>query len=289
MRKPAFLEALWMRARFDVEYLGLPLPQVPMSVGSDSLMEIDLDFIGASRHERVMAERFRNRQRSRVDWLNQLLAEFDWNFEHLLQLLERDLPHLTDRRGEVIRALVTAWVADHDDVSTLGLAVLAMRRVVAHAADPEADPRQLPEGLPEPPNLSEPLWHRIQDVRRPMDDLLELPCFPKYETEQRLRITAYLRRHRRAVRAWIRVIRGQGGPDPIETLRTRFIEVMLRTDLWSDQILTLRAVQTLTMLDVQHYTELVWNLGGYDRLSPVSQVVDLPFAEPELLEEASAG
>lgn len=251
-------------------------------------MEIDLDFIGASRHERVMAERFRNRQRGRVDWLNQLLAEFDWNFEHLLQLLERDLPHLTDRRGEVIRALVTAWVADHDDVATLGLAVLAMRRVVAHAADPEADPRQLPEGLPEPPNFSEPLWHRLQDVRRPMDDLLESPCFPKYEAEQRLRITAYLRWHRRAVRAWVRVIRGQGGPDPIETLRTRFIEVMLRTDLWSDQILTLRAVQTLTMLDVQHYTELVWNLGGYDRLSPVSQVVDLPFADPELLEEVSA-
>ena len=29
-------------------------------------------------------------------------------------------------------------------------------------------------------------------------------------------------------------------------------EVLLRTDLWSDQILVLRSVQTLTMLDVQH-------------------------------------
>ncbi|WP_169972698.1 ion transporter [Tautonia rosea] len=288
MRKPAFLEALWMRARFDVEYLGLPLPQVPISVGSDSLMEIDLDFIGASRHERVMAERFRNQQHDRIEWLNHFLSEFQWNFDNLPEMLGRDLPHLTDRRGEVIRALVTAWVADHDDVATLGLAVLAMRRVVSYAADSDSDPRQLPEKLPDPPNLSEPLWHRIQDVRRPMDDLLELPCFPRYDAEQRLRITAYLRRHRRAVREWVRVIRGQGGPDPIETLRTRFVEVMLRTDLWSDQILTLRAVQTLTMLDVQHYIELVWNLGGYDRLSPVSQVVDLPFADPELLEEASA-
>ena len=42
-------------------------------------------------------------------------------------------------------------------------------------------------------------------------------------------------------------------------------DVLLRTDLWSDQILVLRAVQTLTMLDLQHNCELVWNLGGYTR------------------------
>ena len=39
----------------------------------------------------------------------------------------------------------------------------------------------------------------------------------------------------------------------------------LRTDLWSDQILVLRAVQSLTMLDLHHNCELVWNLGGYTR------------------------
>ena len=42
-------------------------------------------------------------------------------------------------------------------------------------------------------------------------------------------------------------------------------EVLLRTDLWSDQILVLRSVQTLTMLDVQHNCDLVWSLGGYTR------------------------
>ena len=61
---------------------------------------------------------------------------------------------------------------------------------------------------------------------------------------------------------------------------------MLRTDLWSDQILTLRAVQTLTMLDVQHYTELVWALGGFDRLDPDAPGSQLPFADREEVEEA---
>ena len=35
----------------------------------------------------------------------------------------------------------------------------------------------------------------------------------------------------------------------------------------SDQILVLRAVQTLTMLDVQHNCDLVWSLGGYTHLA----------------------
>jgi hypothetical protein len=64
------------------------------------------------------------------------------------------------------------------------------------------------------------------------------------------------------------VVLGQGGTDPWATVRERMREVLLRTDLWSDQILVLRAVQTLTMLDVQHNCELVWNLGGYTNPEP---------------------
>ncbi len=55
---------------------------------------------------------------------------------------------------------------------------------------------------------------------------------------------------------------------------------MLRTDLWSDQILVLRAVQSLTMLDVQHNCELVWALGGYTSPEPGG-------AEPEARPPAS--
>ena len=98
-----------------------------------------------------------------------------------------------------------------------------------------------------------------------MTDLFRLPCFPSYDPGQQQRIMTYLRRHRRAVRGWIKVVLGQGGDDPWATVQARMREVLLRTDLWSDQILVLRAVQTLTMLDVQHNCDLVWSLGGYTR------------------------
>jgi hypothetical protein len=51
-------------------------------------------------------------------------------------------------------------------------------------------------------------------------------------------------------------------------MRHRLRKVLVRTDLWSDQMIVLRAVQTLTMLDLQHNCELVWNLGGYERFEP---------------------
>src|SRR5262249_25080492 len=99
-------------------------------------------------------------------------------------------------------------------------------------------------------------------------ELFELPCFPAYDLAQRRRIVGCLHRHRRAVRGWIKVVLGQGGADPWATVKARMRDVMLRTDLWSDQILVLRAVQSLTMLDVQHNCELVWNLGGYPLAEP---------------------
>ncbi len=59
------------------------------------------------------------------------------------------------------------------------------------------------------------------------------------------------------------MVLGQGSPTRGPSFKARMRDVLLRTDLWSDQILVLRAVQTLTMLDLQHNCELVWNLGGY--------------------------
>ena len=112
------------------------------------------------------------------------------------------------------------------------------------------------------------LWHPVHRCKRPVADFFELPCFPVYNRAQQRRILRYLRRHHRAVRGWIKVVLGQGRARPWATVKARMHDVLLRTDLWSDQILVLRAVQTLTMLDLQHNCELVWSLGGYTRSEP---------------------
>ncbi len=68
MRKPVFMGSLWLRARFDVEYLGLPLPTAPADIAAESLMETDLDYIGATRQDRIIAEQVRRDHQVRLEW-----------------------------------------------------------------------------------------------------------------------------------------------------------------------------------------------------------------------------
>jgi hypothetical protein len=265
MRKPAFMGSLRLRARFDVEYLGLPLPTAPETIASESLMEKDLDYIGASRQDRIIAEQTRRNHMKRLEWIQRWLVRFDWTFDRLPAYLEREIPYLSDRGGEALRALVAAWVLDHDDVASLAFSIEALTMLVEHALAPGTSVDTLPPGLPDPVINLRQLWRPVHRIGRPWADLFKLPCFPALDPPSRKRVLTLLRRHRRVVGGWVRVVLGQGGADPWGEVRDRMHDVLLKTDLWSDQILILRAVQTLTMLDVQHNSELVWTLGGYSR------------------------
>jgi hypothetical protein len=268
MRKPVFMGSLWLRARFDVEYLGLPLPTAPPGLAGQALMEADLDYIGATRRDRIIAEQVRRQHQKRLEWVARWLDRFGWTFDGLPGYLATEIPYLANRGGEALRALVAACTLDHNDIATLALSIEGMKRVLVHAADPAKDARSLPAGLPDPIVNLRTLWHPVNRCKRKIDDLFELPCFAPYGLAERRRIVRYLRRHRRVVRGWLKVVLGQGARDPWATVKARMHEVLLRTDLWSDQILVLRAVQTLTMLDLQHNCELVWSLGGYTRPEP---------------------
>jgi hypothetical protein len=265
MRKPAFMGSLWLRARFDLEYLGLALPTAPPGIAAHSLMESDLDFIAASRQDRIIAEQIRRGHQRRLQWIGRWLQQFGWTFDDLPSYLSREIPYLTNRGGEALRALVAACVLDHDDITTLAFSIEGLKSVMTHGADDSLDSKGLPPGLPDPIVNLNKLWHPVAHITRPVNELFQLPCFPSFDQAQRSRILVYLRRHRRAVRGWVKVVLGQGGEDPWATVQARLREVLLRTDLWSDQLLILRAVQTLTMLDVQHNCDLVASLGGYTR------------------------
>ncbi|WP_337174610.1 hypothetical protein [Paludisphaera sp.] len=268
MRKPVFMGSLWLRARLDVEYLGLQLPTAPPTLGLDSTLEADLDFIGASRRDRIAAERIRRDQQRRLAWTARWLRRLGWTAEGLPAFLAAEVPYLANRSSEALRAVVAACVLDHDDVATLGQSMEALTILAAYAASPTSDLKRLPPGLPDPVVNPRRLWRPAPRKGPPWKRLFDLPAFSAYDAPARRRVVALLRRHRRVARGWFRVVMGQGGADPWGEVRARLHDVILKTELWSDQILILRAVQTLTMLDVHHNCELVWSLGGYSDPEP---------------------
>src|SRR5262249_14818874 len=139
MRKPVFMGSLWLRARFDVEYLGLPLPTAPPSITGLALMETDLDYIEATRRDRIIAEQVRRQHQKRLEWVAAWLDRFGWTFDALPAYLAAEIPFLANRGGEALRALVAACVLDHNDIATLALSIEGLKRVLVHAADSTQD------------------------------------------------------------------------------------------------------------------------------------------------------
>ena len=228
-------------------------------------MEADLDYIGATRRDRIIAEQVRRQHQKRLEWVARWLDRFGWTFDRLPLYLGEEIPFLANRGGEALRALVAVCILDHDDIATLALSIEGLKRIMQHAADAGQNPRKLPRELPDSVVNLRALWHPVHRCKRPIADLFELPCFPAYNLVEHRRIVRYMHRHRRAVKGWVKVVLGQGDHDPWNVVKARMRDVLLRTDLWSDQILVLRAVQSLAMLDLQHNCELVWSLGGYTR------------------------
>ena len=252
------------------------------------MMEADLDYIGATRQDRIIAEQVRRQHQVRLEWVGRWLKRFGWTFDELPVYLARaPLPGQPRRRGAAgPGGRQHPRPRRHRDPGAVDRGARDGARACRRAVN---DFRSPPPGLPEPVVNLRALWHPVHRIRRPASGLFDLPCFPRYDMDQRRRIAAYFRRHRRAVRGWVRVVLGQGGPDPWETVRARMRDVLLRTDLWSDQVLVLRAVQSLTMLDVQHNCELVWDLGGYtaepEPAAPDSDSDDQP-ADPAVHPES---
>ncbi len=92
MRKPVFMSSLWLRARFDVEYLGLALPTAPPAIAVESLMEADLDYIGATRQDRIIAEQVKREHQARLEWVARWLHQFGWTFDELPNYLRARSP-----------------------------------------------------------------------------------------------------------------------------------------------------------------------------------------------------
>ena len=66
-------------------------------------MESDLDFIAASRQDRIIAEQIRRGHQRRLVWIGRWLHQFNWTFDELPVYLAREIPYLSNRGGEALR------------------------------------------------------------------------------------------------------------------------------------------------------------------------------------------
>jgi len=239
MRGPVVRAALWMRARFDPQYLGLTLPGLEELPQLERTARLDLDFLGASGELRRRVSDEEQRQRADLVRLGRLLD--DGLAAELAGRLE--LPAL--RPGH-LRAIAIAYCADFDGLRTDLSAEQIVREVflLSRQEKPPRDWRYVP---PRVRRALHKAW-RALGSGDPLD-----------RDAARDAVERDLWDVRAALLTW---------DADSEEARERAIEHLLENirhpERTAGLLADLRTVQTLALLDVQHYREHVFRLGRFD-------------------------
>ena len=239
MRKPVFLECLRMRAEFDPEYLGVLLPGSTPCAGRATLtpIEEDLALIGADPGVQREFRRLAAECRRQVLEFRRLLAQLDCG----------------PQSAESLRAMAVAYTIDYAGVR---IRLEASQRLV----------RAFDDACANPPNLGwsvRALWRRWKHAAR-LDCLLKQPAFRDYAGRRETCLALLCRRRGPLLKDLRRLTQRDFTTDPMAEARRVLLAVARDPATWSRQLVILRAVQTLSVLDLKTYCDLVAELGEYD-------------------------
>ncbi|MBI4880147.1 MAG: hypothetical protein HY812_10890, partial [Planctomycetes bacterium] len=241
MRRPVALEAVRLRAEFDLEYLGLALPGLAAADATAQVLAADLDALGASELEREEFSELRALRQRQV------------------QRLQRVLEGGADWCGEAARAAATAFVCDHGQALSLIAAWEELRtlldRVAASARS--GGRRWRGRGLRRLREQVERCWPALIRGRRDLEAGGEL--LRRAFVEEVARAGAGHRQHLDLL-----CERLPAGMDAYACARETLLAVAERPLLWSEQIVAVRAVASLAMLDLAGYERAIRELGGFE-------------------------
>ncbi|WP_372365894.1 ion transporter [Candidatus Uabimicrobium sp. HlEnr_7] len=148
MRKPVYIECMKLRARFDFEYLGLEFEGFPgLSTHEENfrddflqkdenpnwlgLFEKDLEFISALDSEYDYFYDLYTRRKERLQSFNKFLKQREWDEGRFSKYIESIDPHWASRSNEILRALATAYSINYKKLPSL----LNAREVLETAFD----------------------------------------------------------------------------------------------------------------------------------------------------------
>ena len=249
MKAPGLLEAIRVRLRLDPVYSGAPGGwSSGSSVPETSEVERDLRFLHLREREAVELRDSGEKVRGDVAALHAMVGRLPPLYhEHLG---EPD----AERRSAGELAVTCAWIADKDDAKTL-----------FHAA------RWRDEVLPDLIRMDRNLswsWRAWASVRglflkHPVEDWVQRHARDLSKQAKRSLHWGYENEHRNTrtvIDAWRRL---PSDADPTEHAVEIMRDVFRNGPAVRRDILALRTVQSLAVLDVRNYRDLVFRIGDF--------------------------
>ena len=276
MRKPMFMEATRLRARFDVEYMGLFLPGKRTSGLELQGYEQDLRFIGALKEEEDGYIEIRRAHRRSLQTLAALMRIEGWEDDGMATWMAEQNPALASREREALRACAVAYAIDYQSVCSLTELELSIRRGLNQAV---ASQGKLAVGRLRSArgSLMRGLFcwtPRSVMRRRAFDRYWTANCSGRPDEER-----DYCRRYALADTQGLgrRILQARKHDDvPLAKVREIVQRICRNPTTWTDQLLTLRTVQSLALLDVFSDRQIVRDLGEYEDSTEPPRPVVLP-------------
>jgi hypothetical protein len=243
MRKPLFMECLRVRAAFDPEYLGVMPPGrgAERTEPSGAEIERDLESLGAAPTLKAEFRALADQRRTQLRDLRRRLGPFG----------------LEDASPESLRAAAIAYSVDYRGVRSRLEATELVRKTFDRAcASPTGPLGNWTPGA---------LWCRWR-FRGRMDRLFQQPALAHYDQHAQSICRGVVCRERGALIGAVRQLTNgdSTGADPIADAREVLAGAARDPETWTRQLMTLRAVQTLSVVDLKVYRDLVAELGEYD-------------------------
>lgn len=264
MHKPLLLAGIRLRARYDPEYLGLPLPGEIEHGLDDHTLYDDLDRIHASALERAELAGLADGRREALDEFADLWRELG---APIARELDRLYPNRSETlRLEALRALVIAYITDYQALRSLYRLPARLKRCIDAATTKRA---RLPTGTQ---RRRRGLLGVFYGRRR-----AEREAFERWWSRQgkgMLRPGTPPRWARRRILRWWRydvdgmaelvALAGQCDFDPRSRLLEQIGQLLPNLSGMTEQLVILRTIQTLGILELEVSRHIVHGLGEYE-------------------------
>jgi hypothetical protein len=250
MKAPGLLEAMRMRVEFDPAYSGSPTTWSDgFGFEEKSELERDLDFLRLPQRARAPLRALAERSRTRME---------------VWQATVPRLPQMPTPAGVLQRRLceqaaTIAYATDHERIRTL----LAVEGFL-HEDLPRLAGRR---GLARPLPVRLAAW-LLRRGRRHVVDVVIARHWSALALSRRARTNlrgAFDRRAGVVRDVVLAMAQLEPGTDPSAEAARRLAAVYRGESTTNRELTAVRAVQSLTVLDIRNYRELVFRLGGYEQ------------------------
>lgn len=264
MRKPIYVEYMRLRAKLDVEYLGHYLPGLSQSGLEGQTYQADLDFIAANENERVEFHDLAATRRDELNLLDAFLTHCGWQGDDFVAYLNSIDTSLADHSNVVMRAITSAFAADYHKVRSYVEAHNQMDLLFAEGVETtERIPRRKRWGV----QLRRLFKHYVF-FRKDKEYEHFLMCWEQSDHnvagEEGLKKSWHLYLTQRAQFFPYIELATEDETPLLDRARNELEQVLRTSQTWTEELLSLRTLQTITRLDIRLYRELIYTLGGYN-------------------------